>query len=410
MAPLQPLRPARSLEAHRAPPARPPARPRALPRGVTRPWAAALLGACLPGLAACGPTETTYEVEDVRQVAQPPPPPPPGLTDAQRLRFLHDADPAEAGPAARRWEHETPEGWTPLPPAELRELGWTVPGTPGGECTFAVYQGRAGGLLANLNRWRRQLGLEETTAEALAALPKGRLLGQEALRVELAGTYGGMSGTRKDEGYALLGLMAELPMATAFLKLVGPAALVAEQTPRFLALADSLRMASATRPPGAGAAPAAGAGVPPPPTSEPPFAWTAPAGWKDQGPRTMRLATFVPEGAPGSEVYVSQFSGSVGGVRSNVDRWRGEMGLPPVTDAELEGLPRLRALDVEGVLVVAEGRFSGGMSGKAIPGARLLGLILPRARDAVFVKMVGPAEEVRREEQRFREFCGSLRE
>lgn len=368
-----------------------------------------LLAGSLAALCACGASESAYTVTEVREVARPDPPPPLGLTDAQRLRFVHGDD--EDEPGARHWTYATPEGWTELPPAPMRELGWRVPGSPEGECTFAVYEGKAGGLLANVNRWRKQFSLEPTTAEALASLPKGLLLRQQALRIELTGTYVGMAGTRKDEGWALLGLVAEMPMATAFLKFVGPADLVTAQSARFEQLAASLRMdMGSAGAPRAGGPPGGPAGdLPAPPTGEPPFAWSAPEGWQEQPARSMRIVTFVPKAAPGTEVYVSQFPGNVGGVRANVDRWRGEVGMPPISDAEFAALARLKALNVDGTLMSAQGRFSG-MSGKPIDDARLLGLIVPRSRDVVFVKMVGPSEEVRGEEERFRAFCGSLRE
>lgn len=52
----------------------------------------------------------------------------------------------------------------------------------------------------------------------------------------------------------------------------------------------------------------------------------------------MRLATFiVPTEAGDQEVAVTRFPGQVGGVLANINRWRGQMGLQPITEPQLAG-------------------------------------------------------------------------
>jgi hypothetical protein len=51
----------------------------------------------------------------------------------------------------------------------------------------------------------------------------------------------------------------------------------------------------------------------------------------------MRLAKFlvpVPSGAP-LELSVTTLGGSAGGLLANVNRWQGQLGLPPLTQAQL---------------------------------------------------------------------------
>lgn len=64
--------------------------------------------------------------------------------------------------------------------------------------------------------------------------------------------------------------------------------------------------------------------------------WTLPSAWKEV-PTTqqMRLATFD---ANGVEVSVAAFPGDVGGPLANINRWRNQIGLGPITDAELPTL------------------------------------------------------------------------
>jgi hypothetical protein len=66
------------------------------------------------------------------------------------------------------------------------------------------------------------------------------------------------------------------------------------------------------------------------------ISWEMPAGWSRGADAPMRLAT-VTDGT--AEIAVSSFGGDVGGVLLNVNRWRAQVGLPPVesqADAERE--------------------------------------------------------------------------
>ncbi|RMH24586.1 MAG: hypothetical protein D6692_12750 [Planctomycetota bacterium] len=66
--------------------------------------------------------------------------------------------------------------------------------------------------------------------------------------------------------------------------------------------------------------------------------WIVPAGWtEDPEPRQMRLATYIaPDPSGPVEVAVSRFGGRVGGDLANINRWRGQMGLPAIEEAELD--------------------------------------------------------------------------
>lgn len=68
--------------------------------------------------------------------------------------------------------------------------------------------------------------------------------------------------------------------------------------------------------------------------------WKVPADWMlVPGERPMRLATYqmrVPSGPV--EVAISRFPGDVGGMLANVNRWRGQVGLPPATESDLAAM------------------------------------------------------------------------
>ena len=64
--------------------------------------------------------------------------------------------------------------------------------------------------------------------------------------------------------------------------------------------------------------------------------WTAPAGWTESAGNGMRIATLPPPKSGGkAEVTVIALPGDVGGERANVNRWRGQLALPPIAEADL---------------------------------------------------------------------------
>jgi len=62
-----------------------------------------------------------------------------------------------------------------------------------------------------------------------------------------------------------------------------------------------------------------------------------PAGWSVGPENSMRKATWLVSGPKGStaEIAVTVFPGSVGGLAANVNRWRGQVGLPPSSPDEI---------------------------------------------------------------------------
>ena len=65
--------------------------------------------------------------------------------------------------------------------------------------------------------------------------------------------------------------------------------------------------------------------------------WTVPAGWKTKPATQMRVGNFIAESPDGrvAEITVIPFPGQAGGEVDNVNRWRGQIKLPPVTAAEI---------------------------------------------------------------------------
>jgi hypothetical protein len=85
----------------------------------------------------------------------------------------------------------------------------------------------------------------------------------------------------------------------------------------------------------AGAAPAADLPAPPRPEGSSALAWTLPAGWTESRGSGMRYATLTPPGAGRIDVSVVVLPGPAGGELANVNRWRGQIGMPALDDGAL---------------------------------------------------------------------------
>lgn len=307
---------------------------------------------------------------------------------------------------------DLPSGWVELPPTEMRLLNYGIPGEPQVECYVSSLPGAAGSALANINRWRKeQMGQAPIDEAGLAALPRVRLLGVDAVQVECDGTFQGMGGDSIAEA-RLLGVIASLPQVTVFLKMTGPRAAVDAQRQGFELVRDTIRIGAAS-PRGANPHGADSQGANPPPVGPPVEAasawrWEVPKGWREAPARSMRVVTFVPEVANGVECYVTELPGEAGGLVENVTRWRDQFGLAPLAADAVAALPTLPMLGRTGTVVEASGSFSA-MGSAAQADQALLGVVCLLEKKVVFVKMTGPRAAVHAERERFEALCRSLR-
>lgn len=142
-------------------------------------------------------------------------------------------DHAEDAPLA----YELPEGWKKEATSQFRTLNFSF--GEDGEC----YVSRAGGgLEANLNRWREQMGLEAASLEDFQALPKRKLFGMEATYAELDGDFKGVGAAESKPNYRMVGLVLALPDVSFFVKMTGPKELVIANEGNFSKFCESLKL------------------------------------------------------------------------------------------------------------------------------------------------------------------------
>ena len=135
--------------------------------------------------------------------------------------------------------------------------------------------------------------------------------------------------------------------------------------------------------------------------------WDVPGGWEEQPPSSMRVATFAITGTDGAKADVSviKLGGSAGGTLENVNRWRAQVGLAPVDEAELAKLLTTQEIGgVEITFVDMPGR--GVESGDP---ARLLAAMAPHAGSTWFYKMLGDDQLVAQQKAAFVKFVETAR-
>ncbi|GAB4154166.1 MAG: hypothetical protein Fur0037_22820 [Planctomycetota bacterium] len=321
------------------------------------------------------------------------------IVRAQRDRFLElsrsirrGETPRQAPPRApdrpAGFAAETPPGWRALPadPAMFKDLHYEVAGDPRTVCYLTGSVG--GGVLGNLQRWYGQLGVAPPQGIP-DSLPAAELLGMAGRLVEIEGAY-------KGEPAMLLGIVAGEGQQCATLKMIGPRETVLAQRDSFLGLARSIRRGS----PAPAGSPAAGKG--------PIASYRVPEGWKEiPSESSMRLITF--RIGEESELSVIMLGGDGGGVRPNLDRWRAQMDLPPLSDEEFRNLPTIEVFGEKVPLLEMRGRFEDGMTGRSFEDAAFLGALSVQPDGAFFLKLTGPHAEAEQHKQEFLEFCASLR-
>ncbi len=140
-----------------------------------------------------------------------------------------------AAPAQRpTWD--VPAGWQEQPPTSMVVSRFAAgTGEDRVEVTVSVFPGDVGGLPANINRWRGQIGLQalpdEETTKLATPLDVG---GVQAMLVD-------MTGQRSGKPLRLLGVSLPQGGQTWFFKLTGGEAAAARERAAFLQFVQSVR-------------------------------------------------------------------------------------------------------------------------------------------------------------------------
>jgi hypothetical protein len=175
-------------------------------------------------LAGCGEEKvTTYRVPKEKDAELPGQAAP----EAGNADAATPAGPAPAGPAMADTAVPTaegaglawraPAGWVPKKASAMRKGSYTVPGPGGdGDLSITAFPGDVGGELANVNRWRSQIGMTPLAAAELdASVSHLQANNLDLVVVELF-----PKGDPKAK--SILGAMVPYAGSTWFFKLSGP--------------------------------------------------------------------------------------------------------------------------------------------------------------------------------------------
>lgn len=290
----------------------------------------------------------------------------------------------------------------------MRVGSFVVTGENGGKADISIIpiMGPVGSEIDNVNRWRREIGLPPVTEGALGGVGQTVDVGPGKGRMFDLVSDQPKPGSQFKERTVVAVLTSS--GATWYIKMRGDDPVVAGQKAVFtrflkdLTFSDQSAPAAAsvatTTPVAAGAASSTSAdGLP---------NWKVPQGWVAEAPGSMVMAAFE-VGGQGSQtkVMVSVFPGDVGGTFANINRWRGQMGLPPITEAELP--QHTTTLDLGGTkAILADMRGKDARSGSP---ARMVAAIVPQGGRTWFYKLMGNEQIVEREKIAFVKFLSTAR-
>jgi hypothetical protein len=138
-----------------------------------------------------------------------------------------------------------PEAWkSSKPTSAMRKAQISAPPAKGdsapAELVLFVFEGGAGSVEANIDRWRRQF-TDEDGDPAKVETAKVKAKNVEVTRVEASGTYKDpfAAGAAKP-GYRLFGAIVQTDRAGYFFKMVGPEATMKSLKPDFDAMLSSI--------------------------------------------------------------------------------------------------------------------------------------------------------------------------
>jgi hypothetical protein len=314
--------------------------------------------------------------------------------DAMPTNAGSPAAPGGMAPAASTAAVTTPPHWEPQPLSQMRQASFLVKGENGALADISLVRlgAAAGNVLDNVNRWLDQLGQPPITEEKLAGVAQ-RLTTPigDVLVVDLAGLPKDADAAKDGR---IIAAMANTDGSTLFFKMRGNAALTEAQKADFIKWVAAVCDAQTK-----GKSPPM-ATMPSQDSGAPQVKWKTPDGWTEVPATSMRYASFSASGENGSKIDISiiTFPGEGGSDADNVNRWRGQIGLPPTDE---------RAVHSEVTpLKAADTTFS--TTDMAGTNARTLAAWTRRDGRVWFFKATGPKTAVEKEKPKFFDFLRSI--
>ena len=374
----------------------------------------ATVGTLLVLVAGCGRDNVKVYHVDNEDTATATPTPPPVAAPAAMPTTMPNGLPAPDNSGLPSLQYTLPAGWEKKALSTMRVASFGV-SQDGKQADISVIPlgGMAGTDPANVNRWRGQVGLGALPETDIPQLAEKVSVGDAPADLyDLTGTAPGGSSAER-----ILGVMLHRDDTSWFFKMTGDANLVEAQKPAFISFLKSVSFG----PPAAAPTAMDMSQLPP---SHPPIGgmmpgaqaasgdaankptWTVPAGWQEGSLEQFLVAKYIIAGTGGAEaaVNVSSLDGDGGGLLPNINRWRGQLGLAPATEADVANLPTLDVPGGKATVVDVSGTDA--RTGKP---TRLVGLVLPLGGQTWFYKLMGDADVVAQQKDALMQFVQSAK-
>ncbi|HST30416.1 MAG TPA: hypothetical protein VLK27_06205 [Chthoniobacterales bacterium] len=312
--------------------------------------------------------------------------------------------PGGMGPTGSTVSVPAPPNWQPQPLSQMRQASFLVKGDKGAvaDISFVSLGASAGSVLENVNRWLSQIGQPPINEEKLNQIVQHLTTSiGDITVVDLAGLPNGADPAKDGR---IIAAMTSASGSTLFFKIRGNAALTESQKGNFVKWVTAVcNTQGGSKSQQAASAMPSMENLSNPPVESPSnsqIKWQLPTGWSEVPPSAMRYASFS-AGANDSKVDISivTFNGDGGSDTDNVNRWRQQIGLPPMTPAAVA--TQVESLKGDGAA------FS--IADIAGPNARTLAAWTRRDGHVWFVKASGPSAAVGKEKPNFVKFVQSVR-
>ena len=208
-------------------------------------------------------------------------------------------EPASSIDRPLRWK--APEEWVEETPGQFQTALYRV--ESGGSVSISKFPGDSGGIPANVNRWRKQIGLEPTDE------PSGEIIALEA------GDSRAMWFELHGSEESILAAIVPVDDATWFFKFTASSSSLDTGRSAFMGLLKSIEIGEKHTPP-----------------TPPGISLEVPEGWEKLPASAMRAASFRIPSSSGidGDVSVIPLPGDAGSDLENVNRWRAQLRLPPL--------------------------------------------------------------------------------
>ena len=285
---------------------------------------------------------------------------------------------------------QAPADWNPEKAGQFLTAAYAIPG--GGRVTVSKLGGDGGGLAANINRWRGQVGLSPLPDNQVSGEPvKIPDSDQEMLLYNLAPENLGEG----EDG--ILAAVLPLTSETWYFKFTASKEVLGKSGGQFMDFLRTIRIAGA---------PATPSAPPSAPEGAKEIQLTAPNGWTPSKGSAMRAASFGIAGLAGAsaDVSVVPLPGDSGSVLENVNRWRSQLQLAPIASEDDPALGKKSETPAGEIFISQMVSTEPVLDGKK---AAIGSAILKRPGMTWFFKITGEANLVEANREKFEAFVRS---